>query len=49
MKIAPIRRLVSTLLVPLGLLATLPLSAETPAPKEPVATPVEVTYFFLPG
>lgn len=49
MKIVPIRTLVRVLLVALGLLATLPLSALTPAPKEPEARPVEVTYFFLPG
>ena len=49
MKIASTRTLVTVLLVGLGLLATLPLSAATPAPKEPEAKPVEVTYFFLPG
>lgn len=49
MKIASTRTLVIVLLVGLGLLATLPLPAETPAPKEPAAKPVEVTYFFLPG
>jgi hypothetical protein len=49
MKIASTRTLVIVLLVGLGLLATLPLSAATPAPKEPEVKPVEVTYFFLPG
>ena len=49
MKIAPIRTLVRPLLVALAFLATLSLFAATPAPKEPEAKPVEVTYFFLPG
>lgn len=49
MKISPIRTLVIALLVGLGLFATLPLSAATPAPKEPEVKTVEVTYFFLPG
>jgi hypothetical protein len=49
MKITSTRTFVIVLLVGLGLLATLPLSAATPAPKEPEAKPVEVTYFFLPG
>ena len=49
MKIAPIRTFAIALLVALGLFAALLLSAATPAPKEPEAKPVEVTYFFLPG
>jgi hypothetical protein len=49
MKIASTQTLVIVLLVGLGLLATLPLSATTLAPKEPEVKPVEVTYFFLPG
>jgi hypothetical protein len=49
MKIATTRTLVIVLLVGLGLLATLPLSAATPAPREPEAKAVEVVYFFLPG
>lgn len=49
MKLAPIRTISTALLVALGFLAALPLSAATPAPKEPEAKPVEVTYFFLPG
>ena len=49
MKIASTRTLVIVLMVGLDLLATLPLSAATSAPKEPETKPVEVTYFFLPG
>ncbi len=49
MKIVFIRTFVRALLVALGLFSALPLSAVTPAPKEPEAKPVEVTYFFLPG
>jgi hypothetical protein len=48
-KFAQIRMLGRALPVALGLLATVRLSAETPAPREPEAKPLEVTYFFLPG
>ena len=43
MKHASTRTLVIVLLAGIGLLATLPLPASTPAPKEPEAKPVEVT------
>ena len=49
MKIVQIRMLARALPVALGLLATTQLSAENPAPREPEAKPLEVTYFFLPG
>ena len=49
MKIAQIRMLARVLPVALGLLATLPLSAATSAPKGPEVKPLQVTYFFLPG
>ncbi|HEX7669593.1 MAG TPA: hypothetical protein VF395_08420 [Polyangiaceae bacterium] len=49
MRISSTRTHVIVLLAGLGLLATLPPSAAAPAPKEPEAKQVEVTYFFLPG
>jgi hypothetical protein len=49
LKIAPIRTFLGAVAMGLGLFATLPLSAATPASQEPVAKPVVVTYFFLPG
>jgi hypothetical protein len=48
-KAVSIRTFAGALLVALCLFASLPLSAATPAPKEPEAKPVVVTYFFLPG
>jgi hypothetical protein len=49
LKIVPAQTLVKALLMALAILATLPLSAAPPAPKEPEVKPLEVTYFFLPG